>query len=64
MIHQGTSASGHFTAMPTRSLHARGPGARGDNFRVPDHSGVEGNAGQSDSRNPALSRRQFDGSVE
>jgi hypothetical protein len=30
VIHQGTSARGHFAGTPTRSLHARGAGAPGD----------------------------------
>jgi hypothetical protein len=28
------SPHGHFVGMPTRSLHARGAGAPGDNFRM------------------------------
>ena len=31
----GTSASGHFAGMPTRSLHARGAVESGDTFRLP-----------------------------
>jgi len=30
----GTSPSGHFSGMPTRSRHARGAGAPGDTFRL------------------------------
>jgi hypothetical protein len=33
-------ASGHFTGMPTRSLHARGAGAPGESFQVPGLSGI------------------------
>jgi hypothetical protein len=36
----GTSAGGHFAGTPTRSLHARGAGASGDNFRMGEVGGV------------------------
>jgi hypothetical protein len=34
----GMRKSGHFTATPSRSLHARGAGAPGDNLRMADKS--------------------------
>jgi hypothetical protein len=34
-----TSARGHFTEMPTRSLRARGAGAPGDNYRMAEVGG-------------------------
>jgi hypothetical protein len=41
VIHQGTSARGHFAGTPTRSLHARGAGAPGDNVRLPALGGIK-----------------------
>jgi hypothetical protein len=38
--HPGTSAGGHFTGTPARSLHARGAGAPGDDFRLPASGGI------------------------
>jgi hypothetical protein len=36
----GTSPRGHFAGMATRSLHARGGGASGDNYRMAEVGGV------------------------
>jgi len=36
----GMSAGGHITGMPSRSLHARGAGAPGDNYRLSGLGGI------------------------
>jgi hypothetical protein len=39
-LRPGSSASGNFTEMPTRSLHGHGAGAPDDNFQMPGLGGI------------------------
>ena len=58
---QQTSPRGHFTGMPTRSLHARDAVAPADNFQAPGLGGVtpilrQLPAARSGARRPAVRR--------